>query len=490
MTHAAAPENLLTWCARTPAATALIDATTGGTLTYAQLDEHARRLAADLRRAGARAGDCVALLAEGSPDVLVLWAACAHLGATFMPVNWRLGASELLAIFADARPRLLLCDTTNAELAATTARATGLSDGVMVARDLWLHAGGDAHAPHEAALLLYTSGTTGRPRGVMLGWEQLAFNARVTAARLALGARDRTLAVLPLFHTGGLNCLTTPVLAAGGTVVLLPRFDAARASRALERFAITSLIAVPSVYERLLEQGLHARRAPALRHLLVGGAPAQAALFDACRERGLPLLHGYGMTEVGPNCFTFGDGPGSIGRPMPGTRARIVLSGGEDASPGDVGELWLSGPHVCRGYFASPARRSPWFPTGDLARENADGTFAIAGRLKDMYISGGENVYPAEVETVLAAHPAVAEAAVLGVPDARWGEVGLAAVVTRTGRTLDPAELARWVRERLAGYKVPRHVRLLPSLPRNATGKVEKAALRELCRMPPGAAAP
>ncbi len=468
-------------------------------LTHTELARRAAWWAAALhRRHGVGPGDRVAVLADNHGETFVLLAACARLGAALAPLSWRLAPAEFAAIVADCAPTVLLHDAAHADAAAALAVPCARLDrappqvaplgarelsisGSLIDRSARREIGGRSSSgsiprsyrplggrPARAgaiAQVLYTSGTTGRPRGVLITHRQIAFNAAATATVCALGPGDRVLGLLPLFHTGGLNCLATPVLAAGGAVVTMARFDAAAAVARCAADGITALIAVPTIYEQLLDAGLDHRRAPALRTALIGGAPVTAALRARAHAAGLTLRQGFGMTEVGPNCFTLGDD--DVGKPVPGTAARVV-----------DGELWLRGPHVAAGYLGQTAPivdAAGWFHTGDRVRQDDDGRVTVVGRQKDMFISGGENVYLAEVEAVLAAHPAVVEAAVIGVADPRWGEVGLAVVVAR--QAVDADALASWTRARLAAFKVPRHWRFVAALPRTATGKLSRAAL-------------
>jgi fatty-acyl-CoA synthase len=442
-------------------------------IDHAQLGVVAGAWAAALaRRAGVGKGDRVAVLALGSADVFVLARACARLGATFVPLSWRLAPAELAAIVKDAAPRVIVCDRLHAQPAAILGPPRLILDDGPGLTDAdappW-----DAHDPDAIAQVLYTSGTTGAPRGALIPWRQVSFNAAITRALCNLGPRDRTLAMLPLFHTGGLNCLALPVLAGGGAIVTMPRFDAERAVALIVRHRVSAIIGVPVIYDALLDAGLSHTLSPWLRVCLVGGAPVTPALRARCSAAGIALRQGFGMTEVGPNCFTFGDD--DVGRPVPGTEAKLV-----DAR-GDVGELCLRGRHVFAGYLGQPdATRAAldgdgWFKTGDLMMRDGEGRFRVVGRKKEMFISGGENVYPGEVEAVLSTHPAVAEVAVIGVEDPRWGEVGLAAIVTKVPLAAD--ELDAWTRERLARYKVPRHWRFVPSLPRTPSGKIARAEL-------------
>lgn len=497
------------WPADQHAATrpALIDASSGQVLTYRQLLGRADALANALHQGGARRGDRIAILCLNRTEVFEALLACARLGTALVPLNWRLSPAELAAIVADCAPVALLHEP----------GLQDVDDHILARCDIRLVSAladdpGDpgkpaptapAPAADDVAMILYTSGTTGRPKGAMLPWRQVAFNARATTALCDLGPDDRCLACLPLFHTGGLNCLAMPVLSAGGAAVLMRKFDPHEALDAMERHQVTCFIGVPTMYQMLMDAGLARRTLPALRWRLLGGAPCPDALLDACERVGHPLNQGYGLTEVGPNCFTLGiDGAprGSVGMPVPGSEARLVRDDGSTVPSNDagVGELWLRGPHVCAGYWNRPEETARaldpdgWFHTGDYARRDGQGYFAIVGRKKEMFISGGENVYPAEVENTLASHPAVAEVAVVGVPDARWGEVGLAVIVPAAGQGPDAQhpdhaltdDLRQWTRERLAAYKVPRHWKLVPALPRTPTGKVRKETLPALLSSP------
>lgn len=519
----------LAWLFRENAATALIDAGRGLSYSFDELRASSRSLAGLLADfAHLAAGDRVALLAHNRLATFELLFACAHLHATLVPLNWRLSERELATIVNDCAPRALFHDRHHAHLAKQLAGDIALTcdlDGSPTgdARPGMSYEQARAYRPNERtagaeasgalledpAMLLYTSGTTGAPKGVMLSWRQVAHNARTTGALCQFGPNDRTLVFLPLFHTGGINCLATPILAAGGTVVVMAEFDATAALDAMERYDITAVIGVPTIYERLLAAGIGERSLPHLRWRLMGGAPATPGLLAAYRDIDHPLNQGYGLTEVGPNCFTVGiDAPdGSVGVPVPGTEARLRTTEGDIVTGPGAGELCLRGPHVTLGYWRKPAETAAvlhsdgWFHTGDIARRDAQGWYYIVGRKKDMYISGGENVYPAEIECLLAEHPLIVEAAVIGVSDESWGEVGLAIVSLRAGadaalhasseqsghgpeqalnmnervaRTLRP-----WLRERLAAYKVPKRWRVVSELPKTPTGKIAKAVLVE-----------
>jgi fatty-acyl-CoA synthase len=496
------------WAEIAPERLALVDATTGRQWTYRELDDRSARLADVFRsRLGVKPGDRVALIATNGPEVFETLFACGKIGAAFVPLNWRLAVPELVAIARDCTPKVLVYGSDWAGAAVAVADGADVAGTVAISEephrssDLLYEAAieGAARATtyqvsqQDLAMILYTSGTTGRPKGVMVTWRQLLFNAVNTILACDLSVDDRCLAFLPLFHTGGINCLATPVFHRGGTVVLMPKFEPELAIDVMERWKVTITVAVPTMYQMLIEAGLADRNLPSLATLLCGGAPCPAPLIHQFLDLGYNFRQGYGLTEVGPNCFSLSpshvrDHLGTVGQPIFHSEARVVTDRGAEAGAGEVGELWLRGPHVTAGYWNNPEASAAvlttdgWFKTGDYVTRGADGFFSIVGRKKEMFISGGENVYPAEVENALAHHPAVLEVAVIGVRDERWGEVGLAAVVARDGMAaeLDPERLKSWTRERLAPFKVPRHWRVVAELPKNSSGKVYKPALKEL----------
>lgn len=496
---------LATWGARTPSYPAVIDAGSGLVTTYRELDDRAGRLARVLsERCGVGRGDRVAVLAYNCREVLELVFACRRIGAILVPLNWRLAARELVRLVEDCRPAALVYEATWAQLVRSLGARVDIparlvirgpaNGGALRVYEAELATARRAKPvaidPDEIAMILYTSGTTGVPKGAMLPWRQIEFNADITVERCALSSEDRGLACLPMFHAGGLNCLVLPLVRTGATVVTMRSFDAEAALDQLEARGITATIGVPTVYELLLAAGLARCRLPRLRCALIGGAPVSLALLHAYAELGIRLRQGYGLTEAGPNCFTFGpdDRPDSIGKPVPGTRARVVGDDGADVSTADtVGELWLAGPHLLAGYWnnadetARALDRDGWLHTGDYVKRDDDGNYYVVGRKKDMFISGGENVYPAEVEGALAEHADVEEVCVVGVPDARWGEVGLAAIVARIGAAVDADALRAWTRERLARYKVPAHWVFVDALPVGSSGKVAKDRVRAMC---------
>jgi fatty-acyl-CoA synthase len=351
-------------------------------------------------------------------------------------------------------------------------------------------------AADDATMLLYTSGSTGTPKGVVLPRRQLLYNAVATSAAWRMGADEVVPVSTPLFHTGGWHVFLTPALHVGATAVLFDGFEADAFLAGLAAHGCTRAFAVPTQLTMLLDAPGWARPLPALRRVISGGAPCPPAVRAAVRARGVDFREGYGLTECGPNCFALDDAegnaaaPGVVGVPMPFLEVRLADDEGRPPVDGAPGELLLRGPQLFAGYFGRPAQTADaltadgFLRTGDLAVRDARGRYRICGRRKEMYISGGENVFPGEVEAALADCPGVAEVAVVGVPDARWGEVGCAFVVARgaAGRAassmLDAAAVTAHARRLLAGYKVPKRVVVLDvPLPRLGSGKVDRQAL-------------
>ncbi len=345
--------------------------------------------------------------------------------------------------------------------------------------------------PEAACCLLYTSGTTGQPKGVIVPHRMVAWNGYNTAVSWQLRDDDVTSIFTPLYHAGGLGAFLVPVLTMGGTVVLHKQFEPAEVWATIERERCTVVLGVPTIFKMLLEAPEFATvDLSRVRYLISGGAPLPVHLVHAYHARGVILKQGYGLTEVGVNCFTMTAEDavrkaGSVGRPLMFTEARLVDGQGRDVPDDEVGELWFRGPHVSRGYWGQPEATAAaldaagWFHTGDLARRDAEGFFTIAGRKKDMLISGGVNIYPAEIEGELLLHDAVADAAVVGVPDDTWGEIGVAFLVVRPGGPRPtPEALGRFLERRLARFKLPRAYVFVDELPRTPYGKVVKTQLK------------
>ena len=492
--------------ALSPDKIALEEVVGGVKLSYRELDARACRFAGVLRDLDIAAGERIAILTYNAASFFEILFACGKARIILVPLNWRQTVAELAPLIDDCTPRLLLHDGPNAELAAALARAR---PGLTLMR---VHGANEAATPgsYQAArdaaaerhdwdplwpanglwYMLYTSGTTGRPKAVMQTFGMALANFVNLTSAIDLTAVDVTPNYLPLFHTAGINLHTMPTLIAGGTVKVLPGFDVDRFFDLIEAGELTALLAVPAIYQAL---SVHARFAKAdlsrVRSWSSGGAPLPHALIELYARRGVTICQGYGMTETGPTTFLLRPEEaarkrGAVGRPLLMTECRIVDADGRELPSGEAGELLIRGANVTPGYWNRPDAtadafdREGWLHTGDVARADEEGFVTIVDRIKDMYISGGENVYPAEVENVLAGHPDVLEAAVVGIADERWGEVGRAFLIARPGRTVDEAAVRLFCRERLAGYKVPKSFFVVDDLPRTPAGKVRKHVLR------------
>ena len=492
-----------------PDALAVVD--TGKTpelrLSFAQINERANRLANALRAAGVGKGDRVAMLALDGVEHLDLLCACGKLGAIHTALNWRLHWRELQQILADVTPTVLLYDDTFRESVAQLAEAETPvrhwihldGAGISGSRDfnaLLADSSPDACfredlRDEDIAAIVFTGGTTGLPKGAQISHRQIAWNCLNTVIH-DLGRGDVYLNVFPMFHVGGLFVYTLPQVIMGGTTVLLKRFDPDQVLRLIQRERVTVFAAVPAMYQMLAQTPAWAEAdLSSLRFCTSGGAPLPVPLVEQyTREKGIRFKQGFGMTEFGPGLFALAPEDairkaGSIGRPNFYIDARIVGPDNRPLGPNETGELVLKGPSIASGYFNNPAAwgevidEDGWFHTGDLARYDEDWYFFIVDRLKDMFISGGENVYPAEIEAALYRHPAVFQCAVVGVPDPKWGEVGKAFVVLKPDQTASAEALLAHLGDRLARYKIPRHVEFLTALPISAAGKVLRRELRE-----------
>ena len=447
----------------------------GRLVTYRELDEGSDAWAASFRELGLRRGDRVATLTGSTPEHVQVLYACAKAGLILLPLSWRLSPSELRYQLDDAEPALFLVEDVYEQGAAATGRAfermappNGVRPPDPPAGDV---------SDEDGLLLIYTSGTTGKPKGALLThancfWTNLSFDLTT-----GVNQDDVVLQVLPQFHVGGWNVQALLGWWKGATVVLEREFDPARALRLIEEKRVTTMMGVPATYLFMAQQeGFVAADLSSLERAVVGGAPMPEALLETYAARGVAIVQGYGLTEAAPNVLCLPPEEavrklGYAGKPYPFVDVRLS---GDD-------ELQVRGPNVFPGYWrnaeatADAFTADGWLRTGDVAERDDEGFYRIKGRLKDMFISGGENVYPAEIEAVLHEHPQVADAAVLGVPDERWGEVGVAFVVAGG---VGEDELREWCRARLARFKVPKSFRLIGEIPRNGMGKVQKQELR------------
>lgn len=475
--------------------------------TYAELNARANRLANWLRSAaGVGKGDRVGIVARDGVEFLDAFFACGKLGAILACYNWRLHWRELLAVMNDTTPKALIFSDEFADA------VVALRPDAPYITHL-LHVDGEGRLgslPFEATLqaapanpvtnetveaedtacLIFTGGTTGLPKAAMVSHRMIGWNTLNTIIH-DIRHGDVTVNVFPMFHTGGLLVYTTPLIILGGTVVLTQRFDPAQVLDLLQQYRATFFAGVPTMYQMLTTAPNWASADLSnLRFCTSGGAPLPVPLVEKFRdEKGVHFKQGFGMTEFGPGIFALAPEDairkaGSIGRPNFYVDARVVDDANRPLPPGQIGELVLKGPSMSSGYFNHPEASAAavdsegWFHTGDLATYDEDWYFRIVDRKKDMFISGGENVYPAEIEQALYRHPAVLQCAVIGVPDPKWGEVGKACVVLRPGMDVSPEELIAHMANHLARFKVPRSVEIMAALPISAAGKILKRELR------------
>ena len=477
--------------------------------TYRELNRRTNALAQAMVELGVRKGDRVAILMPNRSEFLEVLFAAAKLGAIAVPINLRLAPPEVQFILADSGACILFYDALVAPLARDAVARTAVR--VLVEANDSSSNGTNHPLRYEALLekhlqatrepeaqvsffdphlMMYTSGTTGRPKGAVLTHSNTVWNAvNVLLTEEGLETRDVVLTVAPMFHIGGLNIHTLPALFKGCTVVLERQFDPRRTLEVVEKERVTVLFLVPAMWQALMWLPDFDRYdLSSLRILVSGGAPCPLTVIQFFQSRGFRFLEGFGMTETAPDVAILSSRDaerknGSVGLPVHAVQLRIVDETGRDVSPGEVGELVVRGPNVCAGYWndaeaTREAFRDGWFHTGDLARQDDEGFYYIVDRKKDMLISGGENVYPVEIEQVLVKHPKVREVAVVGAPDERWGEVPVAFVVVKPGESLTLDEVAAWCEGKLARFKIPKQLHIVEQLPRNATGKVLKHVLR------------
>ena len=476
----------------------------GTTLTFADLDERSSRVANALRAKGLEPGERVAVIARNSPVFYELVLGCAKAGTILVPINWRLSASEVHAILEDALPRLVLRGNEQRGLIAGWRQdgqaSMDLETGYAPWRDE-ADARDPAHpaSPEETVALLYTSGTTGRAKGVMISHHNLGYSARMAGEVWRFNSESVNLVAMPLFHIGGLG-YGLMALSQGGHTVLMQQPVPGPVLDAIARHSVTHAFFVPTVIHMLVNHpGVDDMRLGSLQQLVYGAAPiTESLLLRAIEVFGCGFSHAYGMTETAGTVVTLrpedhdpgGPNAGrlrSCGRAVPWVELKIAdPESGRPVPAGEVGEIWLRSGMVTRGYWQKPAETaaaidaSGWLRTGDAATQDPEGFVYICDRYKDMIVSGGENVFPAEVENVLGQHPSVGEVAVVGVPHERWGETVKAVVVPSGAAPLDLAELIQFARARLAHYKCPTSVSIVEALPKSASGKVLKRELRAM----------
>lgn len=476
---------------------AIIDESTNMTWTFKDLNNRAKSMAGWLSRRGVKKGDRVALLSPNHICYFDLLFACGKIGAILVPLNWRLSVHEIKEILADCTPGLLgihrqfkdkFADLIDIELDVFFIEARDSEEMVYFSgKEKFL----ESISEVDPLLMIYTGGTTGKPKGVVLSHQAVFWNALNTIVSWSLAEDDITLNYMPMFHTGGLNALCIPILMVGGTVVIGESFSGKKAVESLNRYRCTNILLVPTMYHMLIQTEEFQRSTfPHMKIFLSGAAPCPYQIYDAFRKKGLAFKEGYGLTEAGPNNFYISPEDalvkrGSVGKPMLFNSIKLVKPDGSETAPHEVGELLIKGKHGFSFYWnqnqtTAETIKDGWIYTGDLAKKDEEGFYYIVGRKKDMIITGGENVYPLEIEQWLAEHPAVDEVAVLGLPDDKWGEIVTAFIVPKQPDSLTEEELQDYCSKKLGRYKIPKRIIFVNELPKTHVGKIDKQKLKEI----------
>ncbi|MCB0572863.1 MAG: long-chain fatty acid--CoA ligase [Phaeodactylibacter sp.] len=490
------------WAVYSPGKVAVKEYESQRTFTYGELHRLGNQLAFHLRsRYGIEKGSRIAILAENCLEYIALFAAMQKMGCILVPMNYRLASSEIDYLLRDSEPALAIAEKKFEGVLQAAPAFSGIPHYwplEELAAFCETHKAGppDAEYPLEEvdeghpAFILYTSGTTGFPKGAIYSHKMLFWNSINTAMSLIINSEGRTINVMPPFHTGGWNVLTTPFLHHGAYTCMLKKFDADAVLRLLQEEAVTLFMGVPTMLKMIAEApAFEAASFPGLYYIIVGGESMPIPLIEIWDAKGVAIRQGYGMTEVGPNLTSLHQDDairkkGSIGRPNFYVRIRITDEDGSQVPCNQPGELLLQGPMVSPGYWRNEAATQKaledgWFHTGDMVREDEQGYLYVVDRIKNMFISGGENVYPAEVERVLLKQAGISEAAVIGVADEKWGEVGKAFVVTQEGAALSREAITEHCLQNLAKFKVPRYIEFVETLPKNDTGKIDRQALKQ-----------
>lgn len=488
----------------------------GETIDYGALHRRADRTSSWFQSLGIEKGDRVAAMLPNCPEFIEIYLACSHLGAIFIPVNFRLAGPELEYTLSNGRPRLFVFGEQYAETVGTL--GMDRKHPLMLQAVLRKDSSGDSRRnghyldyrrevrdfegkepfltqtlgpadPEEAHVIMYTSGTTGQPKGAVLSHRKTFFNCLNADIFFKLHFEDIMLVVLPLFHSGGLFIQASPILYKGATLVIHSKFDPAGTYQDIEKYGVTKFLGVPTVYRALLQVNPADRGSlSSLKVSAIGGEKTTPELLRACHDAGFPLRQIMGQTETSILLWASEEEslqrPGTVGRPVFHAEVEVVDASGRRVPPGEVGEIVVRGSIMMKEYWQDPVRTEEvlvngWLHTGDLARKDEEGYFYLVDRSKDMYISGGENVYPAEVEKVLRGHPDIDDVAVMGVPDESWGEVGVAYIIAKNGCSCTLDAVHEYCEGRLAKYKWPKRIVFCEDFPRTSLGKVRKAVLRE-----------
>nr|WP_249310280.1 long-chain fatty acid--CoA ligase [Bacillus sp. FJAT-49736] len=474
----------------TPNKTAIIDVTNDTSLAYCDIDNRSDRWLTFFEERNIGRGDRVAILAKNQIEVFEIMFACGKMGAIFVPLNWRLSHEELNYIIEDCNPKILLY---NQRFSDTVNHLKKVSDAIPLDYPILIKPKKQditCISESDPWLIIYTGGTTGKPKGVVLTHRAIMWNAINTIISWGLTDDEVTLNYLPLFHTGGINALSIPILMSGGTVVLGDQFDAKEAVHFLNKYKCTIALFVPTMYHLMVgTKEFKASLFPSMRTFLSGAAPCPLSIYESFQEKGIPFKEGYGLTEAGPNNFYISPQDaiwkkGSVGKPMMFNQIKLLKMDGTEAEVDEVGEILIKGKHSFQEYWNDQQEtksvwKDGWLYSGDLGRKDQDGYYYIVGRKKDMIITGGENVYPLEIEHWLCQYPEVEEACVIGLEDEKWGEQVTAFIVLKSGDSGIVEELKKHCTYKLAKYKIPKQFVFLKELPKTHVGKIDKKLLKK-----------
>ncbi len=486
------------WAEYTPIKIAVKDADTGHSLTYNQLNRQSKRLVNWFSDMGLRSGDRVAVISEFRSEYIVVLGAAMKLGIIIVPLNYRLSARELSYMINDCDPQLLiyeekyenLCDKellniqidhkkSMHELSLALTNSEEANDYLQ-----------EINIPDDHPLfIIYTSGTTGFPKGAIYTYEMAFWNAVNTQSRLDITSKDHTVICMPPFHTGGWNVLLMPLLFQGGSFTLLRKFESSTVVQLLEDEEATLFMGVPTILKMMSETSEFEKYdLESIRYFIAGGEAMPLPLIRCWENKGIPVRQGFGLTEVGPNVFSLHHDDairkiGSIGTPNFFVETKLMKPDGEEANTNEEGELWIKGPLTTPGYWGNKeatknAFSDDWFKTGDILIQDEEGYYFVKDRIKNMFISGGENVYPAEVERFLQTHPSISEVAVIGVPDDRWGEVGKAFLVSKN-ENISVEDILDFCVGNLARFKIPKYVEMVEEIPKTESGKIDRKRLND-----------
>lgn len=484
------------WAEYAPIKVAVSDAETGDSLTYRQLNNLSNYLAKRLQTEGIRSGDRVAVLSEFRLEYIVLLGAAMKLGFIIVPLNYRLSPREVCYMVNNSEPKMLIAEEKFSSLLNPNElkRKPPINwDMQSLFSELSKVLGDEEFDAHEIEdddplFIIYTSGTTGFPKGAIYSYKMAFWNAINTQIRLDITSRDHTVICMPPFHTGGWNVLLMPFLLQGGSFTLIRKFDAATVLNLLEDEEATLFMGVPTMLKLMADDESFGKVGlESVRYFIVGGEAMPLPLIELWESKGVPIRQGFGLTEAGPNIYSLHHDDairkiGSIGTPNFFVDVKLMKFDGTEAKGEEEGELWLNGPVVTPGYWnneeaTEEAFTDGWFRTGDILVHDEEGYYYVKDRIKNMFISGGENVYPAEVEKLLQTHPSIHEVAVIGVPDDRWGEVGKAIVVGRSN-TLAQDDILDFCAGKLAKFKIPKYVLLVKEIPKTESGKIDRKKLK------------